>query len=276
MLDQQLPKCNARIGTHLVNWWGHASHIDVGYHSDDPKTTARQMAQMQSLGIVWASLNWRGDRVNTVQHTATQNWIEAASNSGYSFKVRLMVDVGMFPKAVTNPTQELIDQLTRLNPWRWSACEKKLMEFGTETLAVKIDWARIQAAFPDVLIQLRKRDYVWCDNLTDPVGYLTACYAASPRVTTGALFYQFNDAYPDDPTVRVWPDPITGKRILPPRYMYHKQGRLWYQTWDLLPNWMTEAQIITWDDYEEGTAMEDKLGIGPGVRPPSFAAPTNV
>ncbi len=43
-------------------WFGHPQHIDVGYSSQDPVTLKRQIAQAKKLGISGFVVDWYGDR----------------------------------------------------------------------------------------------------------------------------------------------------------------------------------------------------------------------
>jgi len=58
----QAPEGSPRVLAAYQPWFGNSNHIDVGYSSQDPKVLADQIAKAKSLGITGFVVNWYGAR----------------------------------------------------------------------------------------------------------------------------------------------------------------------------------------------------------------------
>src|SRR5271170_8351004 len=50
-------------------WFGHPSHISVGYSSQDPVVIRKQIDQAKTLGITCFVVDWYGDREPFIDHS---------------------------------------------------------------------------------------------------------------------------------------------------------------------------------------------------------------
>jgi hypothetical protein len=70
-------------------WWGHPQHINIGYSSHDPETLRKQIQDARSMGISGFVIDWYGDREPFIQQSyALLQKIAGEEN----FKVAMMYD----------------------------------------------------------------------------------------------------------------------------------------------------------------------------------------
>lgn len=70
-------------------WFGHPRHISVGYSSHDPAVIARQMKEAKGLGISTFVVDWYGDREPFIDRSYQLLQEQAEKNN---FKVAMMYD----------------------------------------------------------------------------------------------------------------------------------------------------------------------------------------
>jgi len=70
-------------------WFGHPEHISVGYSSNDPKTIEHQIARAKAMGISGFVVDWYGDRQPYIDKNYALMQNLAAKNQ---FKVAMMYD----------------------------------------------------------------------------------------------------------------------------------------------------------------------------------------
>jgi len=70
-------------------WWGHPRHISIGYSSQDPTVLNRQIHQAQARGISAFVVDWYGDREPFIDRSYALMQAAAAKNS---FKIAMMYD----------------------------------------------------------------------------------------------------------------------------------------------------------------------------------------
>jgi PKD repeat protein len=257
---------------HFMGWFGSTSHVNVGYSSSDPAQVHRQVSDMKSRGFAGAILDWYGpgsgsDTVADLLHTE-------AESQGWQFA--LSEDVGAISSYagsnICDGTQKLINDLNYIaSTYEGSSAYLRvngrpvIFFFGVE--AYFIDWARVRAQVSgDPLFIFRNSGGITDPNsnggfawqrttLTNPydmsLGYLDTYYGTAvsnpSRISFGSGYPGFND------TDARW----TGNRIL------HRQcGSTWLTTVAEANKYYSTSrqfpflQVVTWNDYEEGTAIE--------------------
>jgi hypothetical protein len=147
-----------------------------------------------------------------------------------------------------------------------------LMEFGMEVLGQPVDWEAVQAAVPGNPIWIHRNPtgytkaksggaFSWLGNRTmdtytpgwDGMSYMEYFYktaAAYPAMQTyGSIYKGFND------TIASWAPPGG-------RHIDQNCGQTWLRTFDVINRWYSASkpldalQLVTWNDYEEGTELE--------------------
>lgn len=267
------PGATTRVYAHLLLWFGQSNHMNVGYSSTDPAQVHRQINDMISRGIDGVVIDWYGPN-NTID-TATQLVMaEAEKHPGFTFAI--MVDQGAIKwDSCTGctPQQALINQLQYVEQHYFSSPaymkhqgQPVVTNFNID-LSYSIDWNAVNAALsthPLFLFQdnngfshtLSGGSYSWVMPTTIDYGmsYLTSFYDTGmtfpSEQTVGATYKGFND------TLASWGSG---------RIMKQQCGQTWLQTFSKINNLYNAGkqlpylQLVTWNDYEEGSEIESGI-----------------
>jgi PKD domain len=269
------PGSTTKIYAHLVAWFGKSSHIDVGYQSDDPAEVHQQVEDMISRGIQGAIIDWYGSSSTTVNNATMLIQHEAEAHAG-QFEFAVMEDGGaLFDSAVSNHCDVTDQLLTDLNyiatQFETSSAYSHIngrpvvFFFGVDTYY--IDWNRVVANAPNHPLLLFRGTgglqgniadggFQWVDlNLKDPFDtelaaqdqFYSAAVANPDRVSFGSAYKGFND------TLAAWSTD---------RFIHPSCGQTWQATFSEISKFyaadhqLLALQLVTWNDYEEGTAIE--------------------
>jgi hypothetical protein len=263
------PGSTTKVLAHYLPWWGpDARGVDAGYRSDDPSQARRTFADMRSRGIDGVIVDWYGEG-----HYVDKAWKSSmpvlAEYPQLTFAI--MIDFGTFKFNACKGcdiTQTILHHLDyvmqRYVPSRQYLRYKGkpvLFEFGME-YAGKPDWARIQAAHPEVVwIHIHAHGanlpdsqgaFVWVDAPNDQIRlntFYNTLQSQPAKIAVGGVWKGFDDSkapwaaaqphlLPQD-CGRTWLDSF---KPLNERYSAHNQ--------------LPFLQLITWNDYEEGSALE--------------------
>lgn len=269
------PGSNAKIYAHFMPWFGGSNHMNVGYRSDDPEQVRRQVADMRARGIDGAIVNWYGPNFTRENNSTLALMRESELHSNFEFAV--MEDVGALMACKNTSgcdvTAETIRHLNYAAATYFPSAAYMRMGgrpvvffFGTETL--NIDWNRVRAGVSgDPLLVQRNAggfNYLQSDGaygwvapesvtLADPMAlqYLDHFYGTA---LVNPLKLPFGSTYPGfDDRLAAWSKNF---RIT------QGCGRTWLATWEKLARYYTGSadiraiQLVTWNDYEEGTEIE--------------------
>lgn len=261
-----------KMYVHFMGWFGSTSHVNVGYSSTDSSQVHRQVSDMKSRGFAGAILDWYGsgsgsDTVASLLQTETEA-------QGWQFAIT--EDVGSVSsyaaKNICDATQKVIDDLNYVAA-KYEVSPSYIRVNGRPVVfffgldAYYVDWARVRAQVAgDPLFLFRNSGaltnpnadggFSWqTTNLSNPydmgLSYLDNYYSiakANPsRISFGSGYPGFND------TEASW----SGNRV------QHRQcGSTWLATmaeanrYYSTSSQMPFLQVVTWNDYEEGTAIE--------------------
>jgi hypothetical protein len=271
-------------------WFGQPNHINVGYSSQDPDELKKQIVKAKSMGIQGFVVDWYGDRDPFVDKSYAEMQKLAGKNN---FGVAMMYDE-------TNPEEGATDlviadftmfhdtYLTNDAPGHQAYITYKgrplifVFPHGGHT-----DWAKVRTvvdkwAQPPILIQ---------ENLPGPNP--VAFDGFYPWVNPGpqgwaadgshwgedylADFYtNMANKYPDKMTIAgVWPqfDDTKASWSLN-RHISARCGQTYKDGFDLWKKFFPPGQVIpfilieTWNDYEEGSAIEQGLPSCPASSAP--------
>ena len=262
-----------KIYAHLVLWFGKPQHIDIGYSSTDPAQVKRQIDDMISRGIDGVMMVWYGptDRTDIAAQAVMH---EAEKHHGFTFA--LMVDQGAIKWdscSGCTPQQALTQQLQYIEKTyfsspaylKWNG-QPVVTNFDIDR-SFSINWDALSSALPTkpaFLFQnssgfthaVSRGAYSWIMPTMADYGldYLTGFYQTGMRFpsvqTWGAAYKGFND------TLASW----SANRI-----MEQQCGQTWLQTFSQInhlysqSNQLTSMQLVTWNDYEEGTEIESGI-----------------
>jgi hypothetical protein len=268
------PGATTKVYSHYMGWFGGKNHINVGYSSTDPAVVAAQVAEMNRRGIDGTIVDWYGD-YNTGINNSTK-LLKAEAERRKDFTLAICLDVGAVnsrPDKTVSPTDFIIKQINYVkttymsSPQYIKTSDGKflLLEFGME--AVAPDWNKIVAAFPTVAILHRNTSgftkpgagaYSWLDSANSSSGYATNFYSVSNKYPTkktlGSSWAAFDDR------LAAW----SKNRVVDGR-----NGQLWLDTFAAIraaysaTHQLQFVQLVTWNDYEEGSDLEP--GIDNGV-----------
>jgi len=270
------PGATTKLFAHFMPWFGNSNHMNVGYRSDDPAQVQKQVTDMLSRGIEGAIVNWYGPNF-ALENSTTFALMREAEARGGQFTFAVMEDGGALKKCATtlgcDVTQRLIDDLNyayynfEQSPAYLRMNGKPVVFFfGVEHYA--IDWNRVRSGVlgDPVLVQRNagafeaaqmNGGYGWIApetaNALDPmgVGYLDYFYGKAKlnanKVVYGSSYAGFND------TLAPW-----GAG----RVIQQQCGQTWLNTMDRAGKFYSAGsqlpflQLVTWNDYEEGTQIE--------------------
>ncbi len=266
------PGSTARIYASVMPWFGSPSHISVGYTSSDPTQISAQISDMRSRGIQGAIIPWYG--ADSYNSTMALNFMQAAQSSGdFEFSVRLEAGAvsAYAQQNGCDVTTQLINELNYVaQTFYGSSAYTKLNGrpvihlFGVE--AYHVDWNKVRSEIAgNPLFLIRDHGafsdtdadggYSWAQiNPSNPndemLSYLDGFYIAaqsSSKNAVGSSYKGFND------TLGAW----SANRII-----NQQCGRTWLDTFAETNKYYSSSdqlsaiQVVTWNDYEEGTEIE--------------------
>lgn len=268
------PGATTKIYAHLVTWFGHPAHMNVGYRSDDPAQVGRQVGDMMSRGIHGAIIDWYGpDSFENRGALLVMKEAEARGN----FEFAIMEDGGALRACANTWGCDVTGKLISDLKYAYSTYQQSyaylqlngrpvVFFFGEEHFA--IDWNRVRASVPgNPLFIFRNRSaftraqndggYSWVAPETvswsDPMAlrYLDDFYATSLWYPAK---YAFASTYKGfDDSLAAW-----GKG----RKIGQQCGQTWLRSFSEINryysagNQLDGLQLVTWNDYEEGTTLE--------------------
>lgn len=266
------PGATTKILAQFLMWFGQSNHINVGYNSADPAQVQRQIVDMISRGIDGVVIDWYGP--NNVIDQATQTVMhEAEKHAGFSFAI--MIDAGAMGSACSNcSAQEALTSLLQYVEQNYFTSPAYLTLQGQPVVTNfnvdrqnSVNWQQANTALktpPRFLFQdndgfshpMSDGSYSWVMPQTPDYGfdYLTSFYqtgmAFGNLETMGAVYKGFNDA------AASWGSG---------RYIDQQCGQTWLRTFSKINSLYNQGrqlpylQLVTWNDYEEGTEMESGI-----------------
>jgi hypothetical protein len=276
-----------KVLAHYLPWWFDPDKrgVKVGYRSDDPAQAERTFKDMQARGVDGVIVDWYGHNTadgkrEPIDDAWSKSMPELAKFPDLSFSI--MIDAGTYNFnhcEGCDVTQTILSQLDYISRTYFSSRQylrydghPVLFEFGMDW-AGKVDWSRIQAAHPEISwVHIHKqgfdRDYsagafVWVTpglaakktsvaNLSELKEFYRYAQTEPAKIPTGGVFKGFDDS------MAAWAEKQR-------HYMPQACGDTWLQTFDLINQNYSETrqlpflQLITWNDYEEGTALESGI-----------------
>lgn len=260
-------------------WFGHAQHISVGYSSHDPTEIRKQIDEAKKLGISGFVVDWYGDREPFLdQSYALIQSIAAEKN----FRVAVMYDESN--KAAAEATDDALVAFDKLYTSYLSPASPGRAAYLTYQdrpvififpKAGKTDWGRVReetskwSSPPLLIYQYRKTPYV--DSLDGFYAWVNPGQKGwAPDGSHWGEDYLKNfyrgmqSKYPDKIAIgAAWAGFDDSKASWSlNRHMSQRCGKTLSDTLSLaqensLPDHpLPFVLIVTWNDYEEGTAIE--------------------
>lgn len=264
------PGSDTAIYAHYMPWFGASSHMNIGYDTADPRQCARQVNDMISRGIQGIIVDWYGRNFAHEDQSTIAIFNETQKHSGFNFAI--MEDAGALKGG--NKTNELISDLIYAHQRFQGASNYMKMNgrpvvffFGVEDLP--IDWNAVRNQVPGNPVFIFENSNSFRRKYADGAfswigpfgnandwgqGYLLDFYNAGQNTpnkhTVGSVKKGFNDR------LAGW----SGNRVI-----NQNCGQTWLNTFSEIAlhyssgKQLETLQLLTWNDYEEGTAIE--MGI---------------
>jgi PKD repeat protein len=273
----------AKIYAHFVPWFGFGDHMNVGYTSSDVAQVTNQVNDMVSRGFDGAVIDWYGrgeSSAHFVQYDKASQFFMQQSEQHPGFTFAIMHDAGALKACAATAgcdvTATLIADLNYVNvtyagspAYLHSAGRPVIYFFGHE--AYNIDWTRVVAGVAGNPMFIFRNGsgfsrpntsgaFSWVDPInvsaTDPMdlnylsGYYKTALSVLTHYSTGSAYKGFND------TLAAWgSDRIIGQQC----------GQTWLTSVAEAGKFYTSTkqmlgiQLVTWNDYEEGTEIESGI-----------------
>ncbi len=262
-----------KIYAHLLLWFGGSNHMSIGYSSTNATQIHNQITDMISRGIDGVIIDWYGPN-NSIDQATKLVMAEAEKHPGFTFAI--MIDQGAIewdscPNC--SPQQALIGQLQYIeqsyfsSPAYMTQQGRPVVTNFNIDLSYTVDWTAVAAALstqPVFFFQnndgfahtLSDGSYSWVMPTTTDYGmsYLASFYDTGMPLTTeqtvGAAYKGFNDS------LAAWGSG---------RIMGQQCGQTWLQTFSEIDDLynsgkqLSALQLVTWNDYEEGTEIESGI-----------------
>jgi len=267
------PGATTKVYAHLLLWFGGSNHMNVGYSSTNANQIHRQITDMISRGIDGVIVDWYGPN-NSIDQATKLVMTEAEAHPGFTFAI--MVDQGAIKWnscSGCSPQQALISQLQYVeqtyfpsSAYMTLAGRPVVTNFNID-LSYSINWDEVSVSLstqPAFLFQnnggfthvLSEGSYSWVMPTTSDygTGYLKSFYdtgmGLGNQQSVGATYKGFND------TLAAWGSG---------RIMGQQCGQTWLQTFSEINSLynsgkqLSALQLVTWNDYEEGTEIESGI-----------------
>lgn len=274
-----------KIYAHLMAWFD-GSHLSPGYTSSDPAVVDRQIDSMIARGIDGVIVDWYGP--DSREDAPTLVWRDRilARGLGNRFVLGIMIDQGALSGCTSDCTSRLNSFIHDYvvptyenamgNAYLRDASGHPILYFFNvqQTYGSKIDWGSVRywagsgSGVADHVFMYEGADgldpskvpanqadgaFSWMDVNTTSAAYLSWFYKQNThgRIMTGSAFKGF-----DDSAVNCWDKQPC------PRFIDQRCGLTWLDSFTALRGAATpvkDLQLATWNDYEEGTALE--IGI---------------
>jgi len=270
------PAHTTKVLAHYLPWWGASSHINIGYSSTDPEQIARTFDDIDSRGIDGIVVDWYGKG-----HFTDEAWqrsvpiIKRFPRLSFS----IMIDAGTFKwnRCMNcDLTQTILYHLDYASAKYLSSRQylrykgkPVVFEFGMEGMGI-VDWDHIQAAHPEILwvhthrngfnIENSAGAFLWIDPPPNPIRLAAADTSQLEN------FYRYARSKPAKIAVggvsKGFDDSLAEWAKTKPRYLPQSCGATWLKSFEVLNKYFNTdrqlpfLQLITWNDYEEGTALE--------------------
>lgn len=264
-----------KIYGHLLGWFGKPNHISVGYQSNTAAQVHAQVQDMISRGMSGVVLDWYGASDPFIDGTAKLLKSEAEASSG-KFQFAIAEDKGALGAAAAangcDVTSQFITDLSYIaanyeSSPAYITVNGRPVVFLFDVDQFYIDFTRARTSIPNNPLLIARGTngltsasddggFSWVRissdapfnpelNLQDT--FFQTAQSNSQKLAVGAVFKGFNDTLASWGTNRVI-DQACGQTWV---QSFSEIGKF-YNSGNQLP----ALQTVTWNDYEEGTAIE--------------------
>ena len=278
-----------RILADYQPWFGDRNHINVGYSSQDPAELRKQIAQAKSMGIYAFAVDWYGDRQPFLDRSyALLQRIASESD----FHVALMYDETQHDNGrATEEALEAMDKAYRNYIGPGAPGRDAYLTYNGRPMififpkAGNTDWNRVREQVnswetPPLLIYANQPPPPYVNDFDGLYAWVHPSHKWEPNGSDWGQEYLENfykrmqTKYPNKIAVGgAWPGfNDTRASWSLNRHIDPRCGRTFQDTLELFHRYYDESHplpfllIATWNDYEEGTAIESGIPRCGGAR----------
>jgi hypothetical protein len=256
---------------HICPWWGGTNHPNIGVNSLDPVYIKQFITDMKERGYNCISIDWYGQ--GSTEDKATILMKTECEAQGMNFLIcidggnHLLDEKTLTPAQLTTNLKAVFSYISK-NYYTSPAYQKingrPVVQFFGVT---GVDWLAVRAYAPSALWFFRwELDYGFRSYADGYFGWthcdenwLTKVKASGKLITLGANA-SFNNTISAEPVRCTW-------GVTHPTILASEGGMRWVRALALLK---AHPEIVsfmgaTWNDYQEGSAME--LGMATGFTP---------
>ena len=267
------PGSTTKIYAHLMPWFGGTNHLNVGYASDDPAQVTRQVNDMLSRGLAGAIIDWYGP--NNTRLNNASIYVKQESEKRTNFEFAIMEDKGALNACANTAGCDVTGRMIQDLVYAYNTFEQSpaYMRVGGRPLvfffgvdAYTLDWTRVRNGVPGNPIFIFRNNgafthaqtgggFGWTGLSSDPnnmgLGYLDSFYSTALKYpslqSVGSSYKGFDDSIASWGSMRL---------------LNQQCGQTWLSTmaesgkYYSSSNQLPWLQLVTWNDYEEGTALE--------------------
>lgn len=277
-------------------WWGHPKHISVGYSSQDTDVIRKQIRQAKALGISGFVVDWYGYRQPFIDRSFSLMQTIAAEEN---FHVAMMYDESDDEEGATDESIEDFKLFYKTYLAPNAPGRRAYLTYGGKPVififpkANHTDWSRVRAEVnkwqpvPLLIDEYRSGQlisgidgyYAWVSP--GPEGWATDGSHWGEHYLTD-FYSTMQSKYPDTLAVGgVWAIFNDSKASWGlNRHISSRCGQtltdtasLWRK--HLSDHYMPFVLVETWNDYEEGTAIEKGIPSCGAAPPQAFPKLTN-
>lgn len=267
---------STKIFVNHLPWFGSPSHVNVGYDSADPAQARRQVDDMVSRGFDGVVLDWFGvadNEHNTKVNNASLAIRDAVARYA-NFQFAIMEDQGALKKCANTYGCDITAKLITDLKYAWAnymqhgnyqRINGRPVVYSFDLELKSIDWNRVAANIPFQPHWIFRNvsgftraytggSYSWIQISGDATdtNYLNNFYyngtlKYASKYGVGSVYKGFNDS------IAAWSLH---------RYQNQHCGQTWLRTfasankYHNTSNQLDALQVVTWNDYEEGTEIE--------------------
>jgi hypothetical protein len=274
------PGSTAKIYTHFLPWFGSVKHMNVGYNSNDAQQVKDQVSDMISRGLNGAIVDWYGAGQDdsdflTFDQVTQLMMHQAEANSGFTFATMydenaLVVCAGT---SGCDITQRMISDLNYANVTYWGspAYQKsggRPIVYFFENPQYTINWSLVRTGVAgNPLFLFRNFNGFTHDQSDGGFSWISPEFATTSDPAALAYLDSYYNAAVANPGKKATASAYSGfDDSLAPwgtnRTMIQQCGQTWLQTLNEAGDYystssqMSGIQLVTWNDYEEGTEIE--------------------
>jgi hypothetical protein len=256
------PNFKGKLLAHVMGWFGEPGHAHrmTRYASNDPYVVERQLSAMKAVGIDGVILTWQG-LTNAFLHQSAVEMCYQAAHCGMLFG--LLLDPWIC-KSAANKEQAILDSLNSPSTQRMLSSSAYLPERYVLDFDTGADFTKIAAARPDLVFLKRHVGYSW-PEITNTLATLKNDNA-NPAMKIPGICMGFNDGgFVKADGTRDYGKSVWDSSV-PTRVIDAQAGNTYFDQLAVTPVSAPYIAIVTWNDHDEQTGIEQFASTISGVR----------